>query len=105
VPVVYVIYRSYLLYLKQLQTERENAEKERRHAEEIAASHVDTMQALAAATSVKASILFRFLQAGIWPTQIRVRALQRVVFASSRFGAPIWPRSSKTMVITRQTGY
>jgi signal transduction histidine kinase len=35
-PVMYAIYRSYLLYLNQLQTERSRAEQERRHAKEMA---------------------------------------------------------------------
>jgi two-component system, cell cycle sensor histidine kinase and response regulator CckA len=54
IPVVYVIYRSYRLYLGQLQTEREQVEQERKHAEEIAALHAHTMEALASATSAHA---------------------------------------------------
>src|SRR5262249_46378544 len=50
-PVVYVIYRSYCLYLNQLQNEREQAEKERKHAKEVAALHADTMKALESAMS------------------------------------------------------
>jgi len=43
---VYVIYRSYRLYLQQLQMEGEKAEKERGHAQEVAALHADTVSAL-----------------------------------------------------------
>ena len=60
VPVVYVIYRSYQLYLKQLNSERAQAEEERTHAEEarahseeIAALHVRTIDALESAMSAK----------------------------------------------------
>jgi signal transduction histidine kinase len=45
-PVVYVVYRSYLLYLNQLQTERKRAEEERQHAAEIAVLHGQAMEAL-----------------------------------------------------------
>jgi signal transduction histidine kinase len=45
-PIVYVVYRSYLLYLNQLQTERQRAEDERQHADEIAVLHAQAMQAL-----------------------------------------------------------
>ena len=52
-PVVYVIYRSYLLYLNQLQIERQRTEDERqradeqhRHTEEMAALHAQAMEAL-----------------------------------------------------------
>ena len=46
VPVVYVVYRSYLLYLNQLQTERKRTEEERQHSEEIAGLHGQAMEAL-----------------------------------------------------------
>lgn len=46
-PVVYVVYRSYLLYLNQLQIERKRAEDERQHAKEIAVLHGQTIEALA----------------------------------------------------------
>ncbi len=45
-PVVYVVYRSYHLYLNQLQSERQRAEEERKHAAEIAALHAQAMEAL-----------------------------------------------------------
>jgi signal transduction histidine kinase len=52
-PVVYVVYRSYLLYLNKLQIERQRTEDERHradeqriHAEEIAILHGQAMEAL-----------------------------------------------------------
>src|SRR5436190_3435631 len=55
-PVVYVIYRSYHLYLGQLQAQRKQTEDQRRHAEEehshaeeVAALHARAMQALSSA--------------------------------------------------------
>jgi PAS domain S-box-containing protein len=63
VPVVYVIYRSYLLYLRQLQAERDrareeaqHAEEEHRHAAEIAALHARTMDALNSSLSANAKL-------------------------------------------------
>lgn len=56
VPVVYVIYRSYRLYLGQLQTERQRVDQEHKHAEEVAGLHEHTMQALASATSAHARL-------------------------------------------------
>jgi PAS domain S-box-containing protein len=53
VPVVYVIYRSYRLYLNQLQIERGNAEKERIHAGEVAQLHADALAALSVATNAR----------------------------------------------------
>jgi PAS domain S-box-containing protein len=53
VPVVYLIYRSYRLYLNQLQIERANAERERMHAEEIAKLHAHTLAALSSATNAR----------------------------------------------------
>ena len=45
-PVMYAIYRSYLLYLTQLETERKRAEEEYRHAQEIAVLHSQAMETL-----------------------------------------------------------
>jgi len=52
-PVVYLVYRSYLLYLNQLETERKRAEDERqraddqrRYTEEMAVLHRQAMEAL-----------------------------------------------------------
>jgi PAS domain S-box-containing protein len=55
-PVVYVIYRSYYLYLDQLQAERRHAEDQRRHAEEVASLHGQTSSALMAAESARARL-------------------------------------------------
>jgi signal transduction histidine kinase len=45
-PVMYVVYRSYLLYMNQLEAERKRAERERQHAEETAVLHAQAMEAL-----------------------------------------------------------
>ena len=60
-PVVYVIYRSYHLYLNQLQSERKQAEDERAHAAEVAQLHARTVEALASAISanVRLDAVFR----------------------------------------------
>jgi hypothetical protein len=49
-PIVYVIYRSYGLYLDQLDAERSRADEERRHAKEAALLHQQAADALASAT-------------------------------------------------------
>ncbi len=72
VPVVYLIYRSYRLYLGQLQTEREHVEQERKHAEEVAALHAHTMDALASAMSANAR-----LDAVIHASPLAILALDR----------------------------
>lgn len=92
VPVVYVIYRSYQLYLKQLNTERARAEEERRHAEEerrhaeeerrhsedIAALHKRTMEALESAMSANVK-----LDAVIRASPLAIVALDRKGFVTS----------------------
>jgi PAS domain S-box-containing protein len=55
-PVVYIIYRSYDLYLGQLQVERKQAEEERKHAEEVALLHTRAMDALASAMAANAML-------------------------------------------------
>ena len=55
-PVVYVIYRSYYLYLDQLQVERRHADEQRRHAEEVACLHERTSDALMEALSARARL-------------------------------------------------
>ena len=72
IPVVYVIYRSYRLYLQQLQMEREKAEKERGHAQEVAALHADTVSALTTATNANAR-----LEAVIGASPLGILALDR----------------------------
>lgn len=56
VPVIYVIYRSYHLYLGQLETERRHAEEERKHAEEVASLHASAMASLASAMSANTKL-------------------------------------------------
>jgi PAS domain S-box-containing protein len=72
VPVVYIIYRSYRLYLTQLQAEREDVEKERKHAEEVAALHAHTKEALASSMSAHAR-----LDAVIRASPLAILALDR----------------------------
>jgi PAS domain S-box-containing protein len=72
VPVVYIIYRSYRLYLTQLQNERAGVEKERKHAEEVAALHAHTKEALASSLSAQAR-----LDAVIRASPLAIMALDR----------------------------
>jgi diguanylate cyclase (GGDEF)-like protein/putative nucleotidyltransferase with HDIG domain len=51
--VVYVTYRSYHLYLDRLETEKRRAEDQQNHAEEMAALHLRTIEALALAIDAK----------------------------------------------------
>ena len=53
VPLVYVIYRSYGNYLGKLEAEKNQAEFERNHAEEMASLHLRTIEALALAIEAK----------------------------------------------------
>ncbi len=69
VPIVYVVYRSYLNYLERLQAEKNQAEAERNqaeiqrnHAEEIAALHLRTISALALAIEAKDHTTHEHLQ-------------------------------------------
>jgi PAS domain S-box-containing protein len=55
-PVVYVIYRSYRLYLDKSQTERIRAEEDRRHSAEVADLHAQTVEALASAMEANARL-------------------------------------------------
>jgi two-component system cell cycle sensor histidine kinase/response regulator CckA len=55
-PVAYVVYRSYRLYVDQLQHERQRAEEERKHAVEIAAAHAETVEALESAMMANARL-------------------------------------------------
>jgi PAS domain S-box-containing protein len=56
VPVVYVIYRSYHLYLSQLDNERRRADEQRDHAEEVASLHSKAVEALTSAMSANAKL-------------------------------------------------
>jgi diguanylate cyclase (GGDEF)-like protein/putative nucleotidyltransferase with HDIG domain len=53
VPIIYVTYRSYDLYLARLDSERNQVEIQRKHAEEMAALHLRTIEALALAIEAK----------------------------------------------------
>jgi len=52
-PVVYLIYRSYRTYLNRLEAQKQHAETQKKHAEEIAALHLRTIEALSLAIEAK----------------------------------------------------
>ena len=52
-PVVYIVYRSYNLYLTKLAAEKVQADTQRAHAEEVSALHLRTIEALAMAIEAK----------------------------------------------------
>jgi hypothetical protein len=53
IPVIYMVYRSYSLYLERLEAEKQQAEVERGHAQEMASLHLRTIEALALAIEAK----------------------------------------------------
>ena len=55
-PVLYIVYRSYRLYLARLEGEKTRAEDEQKHAEAMAALHLRTIEALALAIEAKDAI-------------------------------------------------
>jgi two-component system, cell cycle sensor histidine kinase and response regulator CckA len=55
-PVVYVIYRSYRLYVDKLQTERKRTQEDHQHSEEVASLHAQTVEALASAMLANARL-------------------------------------------------
>jgi PAS domain S-box-containing protein len=55
-PVVYVIHRSYRLYLERLQSERNRAEQAQKHSEEVADLHAQAVEALASAMVANAKL-------------------------------------------------
>jgi diguanylate cyclase (GGDEF)-like protein/putative nucleotidyltransferase with HDIG domain len=52
-PVVYLIYRSYRMYLDRLEGEKMYAQEQRNHAEDLASLHMRTIEALALAIDAK----------------------------------------------------
>jgi putative nucleotidyltransferase with HDIG domain len=52
-PVVFFVYRSHSLYVKRLEEEKQRAEEQRTHAEEVAALHRRTIETLAIAIEAK----------------------------------------------------
>ena len=52
-PVVFLIFRSYRLYLGRLEDEKRHAEEQKRHAVDIASLHLRTIEALALAIEAK----------------------------------------------------
>jgi diguanylate cyclase (GGDEF)-like protein/putative nucleotidyltransferase with HDIG domain len=52
-PVAWVVYRSYRLYIGRLETEKDRVEKEKSHVEEMNALHIRTIETLALAIEAK----------------------------------------------------
>jgi diguanylate cyclase (GGDEF)-like protein/putative nucleotidyltransferase with HDIG domain len=52
-PVAWVVYRSYRLYIGRLETEKERVEQEKTHVEEMNALHIRTIETLALAIEAK----------------------------------------------------
>lgn len=52
-PVLYMIYRSFRLYVDRLEHERKHAEHQKKHVEEMAGLHLRTIEALALAIEAK----------------------------------------------------
>ena len=61
-PLVYWVYRSYHLYLAKLAAEKRQVEIEKRHAEEVAALHLRTIESLALAIEAKDHTSHQHLQ-------------------------------------------
>jgi diguanylate cyclase (GGDEF)-like protein/putative nucleotidyltransferase with HDIG domain len=69
-PVVYMIYRSYRLYLGKLEEEKNHVEDQKRHVEEMASLHLRTIEALALAIEAKDHTTHEHLQ------RVRVYAVE-----------------------------
>ena len=52
-PVLFVIYRSHRLYVERLEEDKQRAERERKHAQELASLHRRTIETLAVAVEAK----------------------------------------------------
>src|SRR5207247_111146 len=61
-PILYVIYRSHSSYVKRLEEEKKRVEEQRNHAEEVAALHRRTIQALALAIEAKDQTTYDHLE-------------------------------------------
>jgi diguanylate cyclase (GGDEF)-like protein/putative nucleotidyltransferase with HDIG domain len=53
IPVAWVVYRSYRLYIGRLETEKDRVEQEKEHVEEMNALHLRTIETLALAIEAK----------------------------------------------------
>ena len=61
-PVIFIVYRSYSLYLERLEAEKDQAETQRQHAEAMASLHLRTIEALAMAIEAKDEVTHDHLQ-------------------------------------------
>ncbi|MBL8179056.1 MAG: diguanylate cyclase [Bryobacterales bacterium] len=52
-PVIYAVYRSYSFYIEKLESEKQQAEAERAHTEQVSNLHLRTIEALALAIEAK----------------------------------------------------
>lgn len=69
-PVIYLIYRSYFLYLEKLSDEKRRVEEEKKHVQEMASLHMRTIEALALAIEAKDTTTHDHLQ------RVRIYALE-----------------------------
>ena len=61
-PVLYVLYRSYFLYMGRLEAEKTHAENEQKHAEAMAALHLRTIEAMALSIEAKDATTHQHLE-------------------------------------------
>jgi diguanylate cyclase (GGDEF)-like protein/putative nucleotidyltransferase with HDIG domain len=69
-PVIYLVYRSYRLYLGRLEAEKEHVQIEKRHVEQIASLNMRTIEALALAIEAKDQTTHTHLQ------RVRIYAIE-----------------------------
>jgi len=88
-PVVFVIYRSYRLYLSKLEEEKKYAENQKQHADDMAALHLRTIEALALAIEAKDQTTHRHLErVQVYAVEIgRSMGLSEVQIEALRAGA------------------
>jgi diguanylate cyclase (GGDEF)-like protein/putative nucleotidyltransferase with HDIG domain len=61
-PVAWVVYRSYRLYIGRLETEKERVEHEKAHVEQLNALHIRTIETLALAIEAKDQTTYQHLR-------------------------------------------
>ncbi|MBI3209773.1 MAG: diguanylate cyclase [Candidatus Solibacter usitatus] len=62
VPVIFLVYRTYSVYMERLESERKQAHTLRAHAEEMSSLHLRTIEALALAIEAKDEVTHDHLQ-------------------------------------------
>jgi len=88
-PVVFVIYRSYRLYLGKLEEEKKYAENQKQHADDMASLHLRTIEALALAIEAKDQTTHRHLErVQVYAVEVgRSMGLSEVEIEALRAGA------------------